>query len=477
MTLAPPAAPPAAGPAVAPAGPVVPGTAPPAPARMGARRGRVTTPRVLRGAMAAAWLPIAAFAVAVHVGVTRDHDAVDTVGREATQGITVAQQIKANLSALDGIVVQDLLDPVPLATSGFPEEYDSARRSLDENLVLAAAQAPPGAAYSQPLVNIDYALAHYHALLRESFAARAQGDAGRATEIYRSAHAVMDGTLLPQADLFDKANSYVLNATYDRHTARSSSTVQFIVGTWVVLLVLLAVAQLLLARKFRRVLNLALLVATAIGIATGAYALAALDQSSTSLTAARERAFDPVHQLARARATVVSARQAEGHWLLDPSGGAPAEADFLAKVDKLFRVHDGGGTAAERAAAGLVPPGAGGYLATVVAADVSESGDAAARDALAAFGGYLEDHARMQARVTAGDFAGASAAYLDGEAFTRFVDAIDHAQSADQRTFDRHVDAATGATAHLAAVNLAAAAAMAALVVFGLYLRLREYQG
>jgi len=436
---------------------------------------RTATPLLLRAAMVLTCVPIAVFALAVHLGVARDESAVETVGRDATGGITAAQEIKSNLAALDGIVVEDLLESAPLASSGYPDDYDAMRRELDETLVAAASEAPPGPAYEQPLVNIDYALGHYHALLRDSFAAGAGGETAQAAALYAQAHDVMDGTLLPQADFFDKANTYVLNNAYDRHKADSASTGLVIFAAWLVLMVVIIAMQVLVAWKFRRMVNVALAAATVIGLASGIFALAQLDSSSSSLSAAREHAFDPVHQLARARATVVSARQAQGLWLLDPSDAAPAQADFTTEAGRLFRVR-AGSDLMSTAQAGEVPDGAGGYLATVLRTAVSEDGDEAARDSLVAFGDFLDDDKVLRGLVASGDGAAAEALFRGGRAFAELTDALDHAQAVDQRTFDAHVAAAVAATRHVDVVNLVAAAAMAALAVLGLYVRLREYR-
>jgi hypothetical protein len=475
VTISPPVAPPSATAPAATARPAALAPAAPAgPVGPGPRRRRLTTPVVLRAGMALVCLPIVVFAVAVHVGVARDHSTVDTVGHDATRGITVAQEIKSNLAELDGIVVQDLLEPAALAASGYPDDYDTMRRALDQNLVLAASEAPPGSAFHQPLVNIDYALGHFHALVRESFAAGARGDSVLAATLYAQAHDVMDGTLLPQADFFDKANTYVLNGTYDSHKADSASIGRLIVVSWLALLALLLVVQGLLVWRFRRVLNVALAAATVICALTGVSALSRLDMSASDMAAARDQAFDPVHQLARARAAVVSARQAEGLWLLDPTDPS-AQAKFTTRTHRVFRVQDVADVTSV-AQAGEMPVRAGGYLATVGRTHVSVEGDTAATDALLAFGGFLAEDAHLRQQVAAGDVAGAEATFRSGEAFHTLTDAIDAAQAADQATFDAHVGSAVGWTRHLDAVNLLAAVAMALLVSLGLYLRIREYQ-
>jgi hypothetical protein len=434
---------------------------------------RLTTPVLLRIGMVVACLPIALFAVSVHLSVTRNDSTVRTVGRDATQGITAAQQIKLKLAELDELVSEDLLNTVTPGPSGFPDDYNAKRSELESTLVLAASKAPSGAAYQQPLANIHYALGHYHALLKESFAI-GRGDTKRAAALYGRAHDVMDGTLLPQADSFDKANTYVLNNTYDRHKSDSSSSVRLIVVSWLSVLALLVAAQFALARKFRRVINVGLAAATVVAAASGAFALTKLDSSSSNLSVARERAFDAVHQLARARATLVAARQAEGLLLLDPSAAAAAQADFSAQAAKLFRVQ-GSPQVASIARAGRVPPDAGGYLAAVINADVSKDGNAAAKEALVAAGGFLMADGAMRTLVAGGDAGSARAMFQGAQAFGQLTSAITKTQAIDQDTFNTHAASAASATRPVDLVNLIAAGSMLTLIVLGLYARLREY--
>ena len=436
------------------------------------RSRRPSTPLRLRVAMLLAGVPVAVFAFAVHLGVERNDATVRTVALDATQGITVAQAIKLNLAELDEIVVKDLLEPQQLGPSGFPGDYDDKRTELHGNLVLAASDSSEGSAYQQPLANIDYALAHYHSLVKEAFGAQGRADPVMAAEIYGRAHLVMDGTLLSEADFVDKANTYVLNIAYDRQKARAASTGRVIVISWIVLIALLVVAQLLLARKFRRLINLPLVAASVVTVATGWYAMTSLDSSASHLTMAREQAFDSVHVLARAGATVVTARQSEGHLLLDPAAAASVQAGFDAQANELFRVQDDRADVTALAQAGEVPEGSGGFLAKIALAD---GRDDSGERAVVAFGGFLAADYDMRQLVASGEVARAASIYRNGEAFTELTDVIAQAQTADQATFDGHAGKAADATAHVDRVTLIAAAGILVLVLLGLYQRLREY--
>jgi hypothetical protein len=436
-----------------------------------------STPFLLRLGMALACLPVVALAVAIHVGVERNDSTVRTVGREATRGISVAQALKVELAELDGVVVRSLLGRAPLNTTGFPDDYNAKRGELHDSLVLAALVSSSGSVYEQPLVNIDYVLSHYHALVKDAFAAARDGDLARASETYGQAHQVMAETLLPEADFLDKANSYVLNDSYDTHTARSSSTARLILVSWLAVLAFLVLAQALVAKRFRRVLNLGLALATVVAMVSGALTLNRLDTSSDHLTSAREQVFDSVHVLARARATVESARQAQGQFLLDPSAAADAQTDFDHHVSRLLRVQGSNPTdLAAVAEASRLPAGAGGYLARVASPGATNAEPESVREVMVAFGAFLNEDAALRDLVTSDGLGAATARYMDGQAYGDLNDAINAAQGIEQEAFDDAAGAAADAAAPLDDINLVSAPAILLLALLGLFQRLREYR-
>ena len=449
----------------------------PSAVRQGRRQlARVSTPGLLAVGMVLVCLPVAFLALAVHAGVTSSDRTIDTVGRDATRGITVAQDIKLRLAELDQLAAGNLLVSAPLGDGGFPADYATKRREVHENLALAAAEVP-GEAYQRLLVNVDYALGHYHALLRDTFAAAAGGDTAGAAELYRQAHEVMAGTLLPQADQLDKSSTYVLNDSYQRHTDDAASARQLIVVAAMVLVGFLVVVQVVLARRFRRTLNLALVVATLLAVVGGIYAVGDLDTASDHLATAREESFDSVHAFARAQAVTVAARQAEVQMLADPANRDAADDEFDRQVDRIFRVRDG--EAAQVAQQGSIPEdvGAGGYLVSALGVRTAETAPRGVDvEVLDAFASFLLEHVSVRESVVVGDPAEAIAAYQDDAAYHDLVDELQAAQVVDQRAFDAEVGQARDATRPVDRVNLMLAGAVLILAVGALAQRLREYR-
>lgn len=478
---APPTASPGAVGHPAPPADVSPGGLPPRVSRprralRALRSGRVrapSTPFILRFAMAFAVLPVAAFGAAIHLGVQRNDSTVRTVGSEATRGIAYAQALKVDLAELDEVVVRSLLVDEPLEANGFPADYNVKRADVHEGLVLAAVVSSSGAAYEQPLANIDYVMSHYHALVKDAFSADAEGETTSALEAYAQAHQIMAETLLPEADFVDKANSYVLNDTYDTQQARSASTVRVMVMTWLALLAFLVLAQIVLARRFRRVINLGLALATVVALAGGAFTVNRLSDSASHLTRAREQAFDSVHVLARARAAVVSARQAQGQFLLDPSAEG-SRAGFLDQVQRLLRVQ--GASPTDLIDVASVPDGAGGYLARVAGPGSTTADPEAADRAVAAFGTFLAEDAAMRDLVANGDTDGARLSYTNAGAYAQLDAAINTAQTNEQDSFDEAAGDAADAARLLDEANVLSAVGVLVLALLGLFQRLREYR-
>ena len=110
------------------------------------------------------------------------------------------------------------------------------------------------------------------------------------------------------------------------------------------------------------------------------------------------------------------------------------------------------------------------------AAPAGPDGNDLARQALGGFGLFLAEEAQLRERVVNGDLDAALDRFETSPAFTVLVDALHQAQAAEQAVFDARIEAAADATAPLKGVNTLAAGSILALVLAGLYLRLREYR-
>jgi hypothetical protein len=429
-----------------------------------------TTPFALRIGMVLACVPLVALGLTIRVAIERNDAAIDTVGEDATRGITVAQEIKTNLAELDQLVVMGLL---PGAADGDVETaYAAKRRDVMTSLARGSAETASSAAYRDALVNLDYALGHYHSLVAESLAAQAAGDHAGAVAKYGQAHEVMAGTLLPEADFVDKANTYLLNTTYDRHAgeAADSATAVWIAG--LVAAGVLVLAQVLLMTKFRRALNPALLVATLLVAGLCVTVVHDLDTSADELGSATGESFEAVHALARARAVAVTARQAEAQWLLQPT--IANRRAFDEAVHRLYRLPEEEGSVLDSLRLHL-PDDAGGFMAAAVFAGGNDA-SAPAMQTLEPFARFVRADNSLRSYVADRGVDPAMAQFRTSSPYGTFVRSIDEAQRTEQADFDRTADKAREATSRERGLTVAVIAAVVLLALGGLYARLREYR-
>ena len=261
----------------------------------------------------------------------------------------------------------------------------------------------------------------------------------------------MADTLLPEAEFLDKASSYVLNTTYDGQKARSVSTGRLIVVSWLALLGFLALAQILLDRRFRQVLNLGLVLATVIALVSGGVTLRRLDASSAHLADAREQAFQSVHAGPSAPVVLARRRRASSSSIRHRRG---AQLDFGHQVSRLLRME--GEDVVDLAVDGKIPEGAAGYLAGVAGPGAAGTDPESARNVVLAFEAFLTEDTTMRRLVNTDEPEAAVDEYTNGQAYADLDAAITAAQAIEQGTFDEAADAAEDAAAPLDVLNLLA---------------------
>lgn len=146
------------------------------------------------------------------------------------------------------------------------------------------------------------------------------------------------GSLLAQAGLLQRQSSEAIQ--------RSTASAQRILGiahlvtglTGTALIVLLAVFQIGLYRKFHRILNPFILAASIAAVLLLAGGSAAFTGTSSDLRGATSDAFGSIQALTDAKALAYDANADESRWLLDPTDGEHYEADFLAKSQDIAGV-------------------------------------------------------------------------------------------------------------------------------------------
>ncbi len=352
----------------------------------------------------------------------------------------------------------------PRPPSSAPVEPPEQRaRYLDDleiagaQLALIAARSRGSAGSSDAVARITQELPVYAGQV-ESARTSNRLDHPVGASYLRRASDSMRNSLLPAATgIYDEAARRLYDA-YDEGTSTRHRVALLAVGGTV--LVLLVAAQVLVARRTRRVLNLGLLGATVIVAALGAWALVALDAQERELSRSQREGSDQLIVLSTARILALRSLSDENLHLIERGTDPAHREDFdlvTARVGGSGGLLDDAMQLAERtsrtAAVEHIRRLWDDYLA--VNGQVRQLDDADT------------DTYRQAVRLAVNDQADA-AARLDAALGAE----IDVARV----RLDTGADAASGHVRWLTASVLVAIALAAVLVVAGLWVRMKEYR-
>ncbi|TNY38304.1 hypothetical protein EIO00_03535 [Thermomonospora catenispora] len=136
--------------------------------------------------------------------------------------------------------------------------------------------------------------------------------------LYREATDLMKLKLLPQAYNLTLESGSIVRKTYEREHSSLVAGRLWVLGSGLAVVAALAAVQVYLARRFRRLVNPALALATLGAVALTAAVAVLVGTQAGLLRKAKEEGFDSVLALSRARAIGNSAYADEGRYLLDP---------------------------------------------------------------------------------------------------------------------------------------------------------------
>jgi hypothetical protein len=282
------------------------------------------------------------FGVAAVVTVDQHEHAIKTVGNDAAPSVIAAHQIRIGVEMMDAALADQLLyPPGKREAQNMEDEFEQARITVCKELVAAAKNITYGPAEQLPIENIQIALGKFE---MQAQSARDLHNAGKATKTitaYRAALGTLLDQLLPNADALNKANADILEDTYAREKGISAMSRGFVIVMGLILIGLLLYTQIYLSMRFRRLLNLPLLLIT---VATAVFLQqlsASLADSSRELKVAKEDAYNSIVALLDARANAYDANAAESRWLLDREHAALHEKYFHDKMTAVAHFDPG----------------------------------------------------------------------------------------------------------------------------------------
>ncbi|MFD3993354.1 hypothetical protein [Streptomyces sp. NPDC058583] len=219
--------------------------------------------------------------------------------------------------------------------------YEQARRTISRELRALAVAAEGDADARRTVEALTEDFARYQELLGRALEndSRAGGKAEAVVD-YRSATDLLGDRLLPEARKLIEANNSAYEASYQAERSDLTTQTAALTVLGLALLVVLGFLQRYAARRFHRVLNPALLAATACALTALVLGLQLLTASSEQLRVARRDAFDSVVALSRARAIAYDVNADESRYLLDKDRRLVYEQSFLAASQQLYGVEN-----------------------------------------------------------------------------------------------------------------------------------------
>jgi hypothetical protein len=286
---------------------------------------------------------------------------------------------------------------------------------------------------------------------------------------YTQATNVLHLQLLPGAQRLREASQDRLDQAYAAKQTTQQWGIAVALGLGGLLVVFLLVLQVWLARRFRRLLNPALLIATVLTVALAGPAAIVLAVQGQRLGDAREQSLTPYLELSQARAISYDAAADTSRYLV--SGGlAYYKQDFAAKSACLTK---GGacGPGGESVVGGLPQVAAGPDVSPDLASQVIQRWAAYQRDqdkiTGLADGGHRPDAVAALTGIRRGDAA------FD---FSYFDDAVDQIATARQASFDSTLHSTRQLLTGWTEIPLGAAVLVLILVPLGVRRRFAEYR-
>jgi lipopolysaccharide export LptBFGC system permease protein LptF len=311
---------------------------------LGRRRRGLSTPASLCGLAAAAAAATVALVVLMAVDVGQQDRNLRVIGDQAAPVVVAAGDLYFALNDMDAQVANVLLVGAEQGL-GFTRDqalmiYEQRRRQADSDLQRAAS-ATTDADTQQAIRDVLDQLGQYEALAAQAILLDTQDNhaAGHppadALAAYRQATDLLATALLPAAQALTDRNARSLEDTYQAQRGTTLTLRTSVAVTGAALLAVLVVLQVYLYRRFHRILNPALALATLLALGFTVVGVGLLGGEAEHLRVAKKDAFDSVLALTQARAVSYDANADESRYLVDPGRADQYQQAFLAKSQRL----------------------------------------------------------------------------------------------------------------------------------------------
>ncbi|MFA1549441.1 hypothetical protein [Actinomadura chokoriensis] len=426
--------------------------------------------------------------------IANAREGVRVIGHDAGPQVVATGDLYFQLTDMDAQLANALL--IGGAAGGGRDQalarYDDNRRKAGDALLKAAKLADETTEDNTARDVLD-ALGRYErlagqALLLDRQSPHASGPPSqKVIDLYRQATDLMKLDLLPKAYNLTLDNGTLVRHTYEEKRSAVLAGRAWILVVGVALLVTLAGFQLYLAKRFRRLLNVPLALATLGTLVLVAAGTLMLSGQADHLRKAKEEGFDSILALSRTRAISNSANADETRFLLDPGRADAYEQVYLSKSQTVLYLKAGNLTqynAAVQKGLSFEPGRAPflGFLGTE-ANRPTESSEREAQMAnvmnktLSAYQKVQANDRQMRDRVRVGQRDEAVAARGTASAdFAAYDRSLQELVNVHQKAFNEAVEDGDGGTSGWYAVLPVAGVVIALLVLAGVRPRLAEYR-
>ncbi|MFC4336079.1 hypothetical protein [Salininema proteolyticum] len=404
-------------------------------------------------------------------GTLRSSDALDTIGHGAGRQVIATADLYYALSDADIQVATLLLykDVGEHRRNTAHTRFEQRRAEVTEALLQAHDLAGDDEAQRETVATIMELYGHYEELASRAVFLAERSDypsgelPGPVLELYREAEDVMSGQLLPYAYNLALENGTVVRRTYDDVDSSLVLSRITVALTSIAALAGLVWLQLHAARRFRRVLNLGLILATGLTLLYGVTGQIVLSSEREALTEAKVEAFDPAFALARARAVSNSAYGDQIKYFVDPARAQIHAQTYYDKSQTLAYLDSDNLSAYQERVKGTDIAGLDGLLGDALV------GDGPSREMAAIFRTLQNADRAMRDSGDIDELKNVQAAYASYEG------RLDELMRTHTQRFDDAVADGERAVADFGFLLPAAFLSVIAFIVAGLVPRLREF--
>jgi hypothetical protein len=313
-----------------------------------------TTPGRLRVGTAAIVLVACGLGVLVALTFGGVNSGFTAIGGTEAPLVEQSTGLYFSVNDMDAQVANVLLDGIstnPVLTADRSQDQtlyadDEAQAERDLQQVTATSAANPAA--QSAVSTVLSGLSRYEALAADAILTNQNGSdppghpSAATLNYYQQATDLMQNTVLPAALSLTNANGASLDSTYTANHSAAQDGAVFVLLLGVVLIAILVVVQVFLARRYRRLINPGLAVATLVALGLTGVGAVQLGAQANKLYVAKVEAFDSIQALSLARAVSYDANANESRYLVDPARATQYQNDFLTQSQQLANVGNVG---------------------------------------------------------------------------------------------------------------------------------------